>query len=108
MTMHHILQKVDRVLRNRSDALRWRVTMISDTVEVFRRPILTSAITLGALGLTDAPMPVPVCVVLITLLDHQTVNIVSHQTGESEQTALHKATERIIAIVNEYRDSNVS
>ena len=108
MTLHHIFQKVDRILRNRPDALRWRVTMSSDAVEVFRRPILTSAITLGALGLTDAPMPVPVCVVQITLLDNQTVNIVSRTTAEHEHAPTHTAVERVVAFVNQYRDPSES
>jgi hypothetical protein len=104
MTLHHVFQRVDRVLRNRPDALRWRVTMTAEAVEVFRRPILTSDITLGALGLTDAPMPVPVCIARITLIDAGTTMIESHHTYEQERAPVLQAAERVVVLVNRFID----
>lgn len=59
MTVHTIFQQLDRIVRMRPDAQRWRVTITDDRVEIWRRPILTSAITLAAIGVGDAPMPIP-------------------------------------------------
>lgn len=54
-------------MRNRPDAQRWRVTMSDSSIEVFRRPVLTSEITLGAIGIGNAPMPVPQCICMVKL-----------------------------------------
>ena len=104
MTLHHVFQRVDRVLRNRPDALRWRVTMTSEAVEVFRRPILTSDVTLGALGLTNAPMPIPVCIVKITLIESGTCMIHDQQRSSTEVAPLHQTAERVVFLVNGYID----
>lgn len=59
MTVHTMFQQLDRIVRMRPDAQRWRVTITDDRVEIWRRPILTSAITLAAIGVGEAPMPIP-------------------------------------------------
>lgn len=106
MSLHHVFQRVDSVMRNRPDALRWRVTMTEDAVEVFRRPVLTSAVTLGALGLSTAPMPVPQCVIRITLLDSQTISVQQVTTGCIEHAPLHMAVERVHSCIQTYQDPN--
>lgn len=58
-TLHSLYMHVDAICRKHPDAQRWRVSMREDVVEVLRRPILTSDVTLGALGIGNAPMPVP-------------------------------------------------
>ena len=67
ITISSLFMQVDRVFRSRSDAPRWRVTQQQAHIEVFRRPILTSEVTLGALGIGDAAMPVPLLVCTIAL-----------------------------------------
>jgi hypothetical protein len=67
ITISSLFMQVDRVFRSRSDAPRWRVTQQQEHIEVFRRPILTSEVTLGALGIGDAAMPVPLLVCTIAL-----------------------------------------
>jgi len=67
ITISSLFMQVDRVFRSRSDAPRWRVTQQQAHIEVFLRPILTSEVTLGALGIADAAMPVPLLVCTITL-----------------------------------------
>ncbi len=106
MTLHHIFQKVDRVLRNRPDALRWRVTTSEHKVEVFRRPILTSDVTLGALGLTDAPMPVPRCVAQITLKDAHTASILGLDDGTRYDDPINRAVDRVLWLVRSYAESD--
>lgn len=58
-TLHQLFLQIDAACRNHHEPHRWRVTMRDDTIEVFRRPLLTSDVTLGALGIGTAPMPVP-------------------------------------------------
>jgi hypothetical protein len=58
-TLHQLYMHVDGICRKHPDAQRWRVTLRGDVIEVFLRPILTSEVTLGALGIGNAPMPVP-------------------------------------------------
>ncbi len=67
ITISSLFMQVDRAFRSRSDAPRWRVTQQQDHIQVFRRPILTSEVTLGALGIGDAAMPVPLLVCTIAL-----------------------------------------
>jgi len=67
ISLFHIFQKLDRAMRNRPDAQRWRVTMSEHDIEVWRRPLLTSAITLAAIGIGDAPVPTPELLCRITL-----------------------------------------
>ena len=84
MTMFHLFQNLDRTMLNRHDAHRWRVTLNDTEVEIFRRPVLTSEVTLGALGLSNAPMPVPICVckaiALTDMVDHVEIVDVDHNT----------------------------
>lgn len=93
MTMFHLFQKLDRTMRNRPDAHRWRVTMNDTEVEIFRRPVLTSEVTLGALGIGNAPMPVPTCVckaIAVTdMPDH--VEIFDTQHNLVATTGIHAA-----------------
>jgi hypothetical protein len=67
ITLSHLFMQVDRMFRSRSDASRWRVTDTNDQIEVYRRPILTNEVTLGALGIGAAAMPVPQLVCTIAL-----------------------------------------
>jgi hypothetical protein len=69
--------QVDRVFRSRSDAPRWRVTQNQAQIEVYRRPVLTNDVTLGALGIGDAAMPVPllVCTVALSTIEPGAVDI---------------------------------
>ena len=71
ITISHIFMQVDRVFRNRSDAPRWRVTQHNEQIEVYRRPLLTSEVTLGALGIGDAQMPVPQLICTVALSNTQ-------------------------------------
>ncbi len=72
ISLFHIFQKLDRAMRNRPDAQRWRVTMNEHDIEVWRRPLLTSALTLAAIGIGDAPVPTPELLCRITLPDNNT------------------------------------
>lgn len=67
ITIGQIFMRVDRVFRSRSDAARWRVTQLHTYIEVYRRPLLTNDVTLGALGIGTAAMPVPQLVCTIAL-----------------------------------------
>lgn len=67
VSLFHIFQKLDRAMRNRPDAQRWRVTMSEHDIEVWRRPLLNSAVTLAAIGIGDTPVPTPELVCRITL-----------------------------------------
>lgn len=104
MTIFHLFQKLDRTMRNRPDANRWRVTMSDTQVEIFRRPVLTSEITLGALGIGNAPMPVPVCVctAILTDADSQTVTIFGHDGDVIATTNTHSATQHALQYVEFY------
>ena len=104
MTIHHLFQKIDLVMRNRPDALRWRVTMNESQVEIFRRPVLTSAVTLGALGLTDAPMPVPRCVVQLHLVDSGSVAIIAVWNGTQYTDPIKQAIARAVWLCTLYAD----
>jgi hypothetical protein len=97
MTLFHLFQKLDRVMRNRPDAQRWRVTMNETTLEVFRRPILTSEMTLGAIGIGNAPMPVPRCICLVKL-DTSSTNVDIYDESENHiaTTTTHDALTFII------------
>ncbi|RLT29262.1 MAG: hypothetical protein DWI54_07850 [Chloroflexi bacterium] len=105
MTIHHLFQKIDRVMRNRPDALRWRVTMSETQVEVFRRPVLTSAVTLGALGLTDAPMPIPRCIVQLQLVDSSNVAISAIWNGIQYTDPIPLAVQRTVWLCTIYADA---
>jgi hypothetical protein len=80
--------------------------MTADAVEVFRRPVLTSAVTLGAFGLSDAPMPVPICVIRMTLYDGQTISIHLMDANHIEHAPLHMAAERVSVLIQNYQDPN--
>lgn len=71
ITINHLFMQIDRLFRNRSDAPRWRVTQYQDQIEVFHRPVLTNEITLGALGIGNASMPVPRLICTIALSTNQ-------------------------------------
>jgi hypothetical protein len=75
-------------------------------VEIFRRPILTSAVTLGALGIGNAPMPVPVCVCkAISVLDqpdHVTILDQLHNTISITHT--HAAVPIMIRLADAHID----
>lgn len=77
ITISSLFMQVDRVFRSRSDAPRWRVTQQQEQIEVFRRPVLTNEVTLGALGIGDAAMPVPllVCSIALSTLEPGAVDI---------------------------------
>jgi len=77
ITISSLFMQVDRVFRSRSDAPRWRVTQTHAQIEVYRRPILTNEVTLGALGIGDAAMPVPllVCTVALSTTEPGAVDI---------------------------------
>jgi len=105
MTIHHLFQKIDRVMRNRPDALRWRVTMSETQVEVFRRPVLTSAVTLGALGLTDAPMPIPRCIVQLHLVDSSSVAVCAVWNGTQYTDPIQQAVQRAVWLCTIYADT---
>lgn len=101
----HIFQRIERVLRMRPDSHRWRVTLREDVVEVFRRPILTSAVTLGALGLTDAPMPVPICVLTIQVIAGAQVHLCALVSGEESIVPVHVALAQALAVVDAWVDA---
>lgn len=105
MTIHHLFQKIDRVMRNRPDALRWRVTMSETRVEVFRRPVLTSAVTLGALGLTNAPMPIPRCIVQLHLVDSGSVAVSAVWNGTQYIDPIQQAVQRAVWLCTIYADT---
>jgi hypothetical protein len=81
--------QVDRVFRNRSDAPRWRVTQHNDQIEVYRRPVLTSEVTLGALGIGNAAMPVPQLVCTIVLSTTQPGDVDIFVIDENHNAQLH-------------------
>lgn len=94
-------------MRNRPDANRWRVTMNDTCVEVFRRPVLTSEVTLGALGIGNAPLPVPICVCSahITDTDASHTVIIYNQTHELvTRTTTHNAIIHMLRLTHEFDD----
>jgi hypothetical protein len=107
MAIHHLFQKIDRALRNRPDALRWRVTMDETQIEVFRRPVLTSAVTLGALGLTDAPIPIPRCIVQLRMADTGSVAVDALWNGTHYSDPIHQAVDRVICLCNAYTNTEI-
>lgn len=107
MAIHHLFQKIDRALRNRPDALRWRVTMDETQIEVFRRPVLTSAVTLGALGLTDAPIPIPRCIVQLQMADNGSVAVDALWNGTHYSDPIHLAVERVVWLCNAYTNTEI-
>ena len=95
-------------MRNRPDAHRWRVTMNDTCVEVFRRPVLTSEVTLGALGIGNAPMPVPVCVCSAHITDTDDVNTVTiyNQTHQPiTRATTHDALTHMLRVTQDFDDS---
>ncbi|MFN5058812.1 MAG: hypothetical protein ACK5GU_02690 [Chloroflexota bacterium] len=104
MTIFHLFQKLDRTMRNRPDAHRWRVTMTEFEVEIFRRPVLTSEVTLGALGIGNAPMPVPICVCkAVTIADKPDhVEVFDAQLNPIAYTGIHAAVPVILQLVEMY------
>lgn len=104
MTIFHLFQKLDRTMRNRPDANRWRVTMSDTQVEVFRRPVLTSEVTLGALGIGNAPMPVPVCVCKAVITDETTASVAVYD-GDNKlivTTSTHAAQHYMTRQIDEF------
>lgn len=99
-----IFQRLDRTLRNRADAVRWRVTMTDTEVQIFRRPILTSEITLAAIGIGTAPPPVPELLCRVQFAhgdDHQLAHIDYERHPEAAQyVAPHQAHLAVIAYLN--------
>jgi hypothetical protein len=67
VSLFHVFQKLDRAMRNRPDAQRWRVTMSEHNIEIWRRPVLTSAVTLAAIGIGSDAVPTPELLCCITL-----------------------------------------
>jgi hypothetical protein len=104
MAIHHLFQKIDRAMRNRPDALRWRVTMDETQIEVFRRPVLTSAVTLGALGLTDAPIPIPRCIVQLQMAHNGSVAVEALWNGTRYTDPIHEAVQRVVWLCNAYTE----
>ena len=104
MTIFHLFQKLDRTMRNRPDANRWRVTMNETQVEVFRRPLLTSEITLGALGIGNAPMPVPLCICKAVLTDEATATVAVYDEHDTllVQTSTHAAQHYMTRHIEEF------
>lgn len=89
VSLFHIFQKLDRAIRNRPDAQRWRVTMSDTDIEVWRRPVLTSAVTLAAIGIGDAAMPTPELLCRITLdTEHTTTYAHMHYPRNPEADQL--------------------
>lgn len=101
----HVFQRIERVLRMRPDAQRWRVTLRDDVVEVFRRPILTSAVTLGALGLTDAPMPVPICVLTVQVIPDARARVCALVAGTETTVPVHAALAQALSVVDAWVDA---
>jgi hypothetical protein len=97
--------QVDRVFRSRSDAPRWRVTQHQAQIEVYRRPVLTNDVTLGALGIGDAAMPVPllVCTVALSTIEPGTVDIFIFDEKNTAQlhatVAPHQLMAQILLII---------
>jgi hypothetical protein len=108
MTIFHLFQKLDRTMRNRPDAHRWRVTMNESEVEIFRRPVLTSEVTLGALGIGNAPMPVPVCVCkAVAVADNpDQVEVFDAQLNRIGHTGTHAAVPEMLRLVEQYTHNN--
>lgn len=104
MTIFHLFQKLDRTMRNRPDANRWRVTMSDTQVEVFRRPVLTSEITLGAIGIGNAPMPVPFCVCKAVIVDESTASVAVYDSHDRlvVSTSTHAALHHMSRQIEEY------
>lgn len=101
MTVFHLFQKLDRTMRNRPDSHRWRVTMNDFQVEIFRRPVLTNEVTLGAIGIGNAPMPVPVCICKAVLLPEKSdhVEIFDAQNNSISITGTHAAMPLMMQLV---------
>ncbi len=89
ITISSLFMQVDRVFRSRSDAPRWRVTQHQEQIEVYRRPILTSEVTLGALGIGDAAMPVPLLVCTVALSTTQPGDVAIFIFDEKNNAQLH-------------------
>lgn len=108
MTIFHLFQKLDRTMRNRPDAHRWRVTMNESEVEIFRRPVLTSEVTLGALGIGNAPMPVPVCVCrAVAITDNpDQVEVFDAQLNRIAHLGTHAAVPEMLRLVEQYTHNN--
>lgn len=103
-TLFAIFQHLDRSVRMRPDAQRWRVTINKEVIELWRRPVLTSDVTLAALGIGDAPMPVPqLCCVIMADDATQTWSIQDLTHDPVQQvtaTQLPILRQHIIDIVN--------
>jgi hypothetical protein len=104
MTIFHLFQKLDRTMRNRPDAHRWRVTMNDSQVEIFRRPILTSEVTLGALGIGNAPMPVPICIctAVVTATATESVDVYDLDGNIIITTSTHAAMHYMVQHIEHY------
>jgi len=105
ITISSLFMQVDRVFRSRSDAPRWRVTQHQAHIEVYRRPVLTNEVTLGALGIGDAAMPVPllVCTVALSTIEPGAVDIFVFDEKNHAQlhatVAPHKLMAHILPII---------
>ena len=98
-----IFQKLDRTMRNRPDAQRWRVTMTDAEVQIVRRPVLTSEVTLAALGIGASPPPVPelVCRVQLSTEADALAHIDYERHPEAAQyVAPHQAHLAVMAYLN--------
>jgi hypothetical protein len=106
MTIFHLFQKLDRTMRNRPDTNRWRVTMNESQVEIFRRPVLTSEVTLGALGIGNAPMPVPVCVCTAVSINESTTTVDVYDSNGTLiiSTSTHSAVHYMMRHVEDFLD----
>ena len=89
ITISSLFMQVDRVFRSRSDAPRWRVTQHQEQIEVYRRPVLTNEVTLGALGIGDAAMPVPLLVCTVALSTTQPGDVAIFIFDETNNAQLH-------------------
>lgn len=104
----HVFQKIERALRMQPEAHRWRVTLRDETVEVFRRPVLTSAVTLGALGLTGAPMPVPILVATVHIPTPGTAVITDLARQHEIPVPVHEALARVLGITQAWVDPDAA
>lgn len=108
-TIHQLYMHIDALCRKRADAQRWRVTINNDTIEVFRRPILTSEVTLGALGIGNAPMPVPtlcftVAQITPTPPQWQLCDHTQHPTAATTHDSVHATIHAITQHIQHYTE----
>ena len=101
-TIHQLYMQIDALCRKRADAQRWRVTINDDVIEVFRRPILTSEVTLGALGIGNAPMPVPMlCFTLAAVVTTPPQWRVDNHTTPTHASSTHDSVQAAIRTISQ-------